>query len=86
MFLYGGFFDYLPPTYHGYLRVLRTTDNRQRTTVNGQRSTGNSQRTTVNGQRTMANGPHPDGSLLSVVYSLLTLFYQRDYTVLPRDT
>ena len=41
--------------------------------VNGQQTTDNSQRSTV-------NSPHPDGSPLSVVYSLLTLFYQRDYT------
>ena len=41
----------------------------------------------VNGQRTTDNGPHPDGSLLSVVYSLLSVVYslltfinQRDYT------
>ena len=45
--------------------------------VNRQRSTDNRQRTTDNGHRS-----HPDGSLLSVVYSLLTLFYQRDCTEL----
>ena len=37
--------------------------------VNGLWSTDNSQRS------------HPDGSLLSVVYSLLTFIYQRDYHV-----
>ena len=26
MFLCGGFFDYLSPTYHGYLRVFLSTD------------------------------------------------------------
>ena len=48
MFLCGGFFDYLPPTYHGYLRVLRSTDNRLRTTVNEQRSHPDGSLLTVN--------------------------------------
>ena len=60
--------------------LLRSTDNGQRSHPDGSLREKNIStyheylrvlRSTVNGQRS-----HPDGSLLSVVYSLLTSFYQ----------